>query len=368
MKVAEDAKKKAFADWRAAREEGKPASEIQDKRKAHVEAVKDHKTKLAACQRRDKKIAPKLTEIVDDVNAYLKHSRGKYEGLLEKIISSPPIKAKHNPFYNGSFNGNDCFRLLENVDLTFEQLTKAADDEENEDVKKELLALLKVHKRIFASFAALVPSFRTTKRLSLLQQKQLKDDIQEFWEAYLAGPGSITIKIHMLVFHALIFLDEYGTIGFWTEDAVESIHAIVNTLARRYAALDLGRRAHQVLRMLTARKQKKDVDLKAKVEKEDEDGFRKKRSRVQGSRVNQPVADEPNQDIVNAADEFLALVQQAADGEINGNASWDTGGPGFPQVNLVDCQECRNSMQDDDVKFLTSSFACTIFCATKMPA
>jgi hypothetical protein len=30
----------------------------------------------------------------------------------------------------------------------------------------------------------------------------------------------------------------YGTIGFWAEDAVESIHVIVNVLSRRYLALD----------------------------------------------------------------------------------------------------------------------------------
>jgi hypothetical protein len=33
-------------------------------------------------------------------------------------------------------------------------------------------------------------------------------------------------------------LDLYGTIGFWAEDAVESIHSILNVLIRRYAALD----------------------------------------------------------------------------------------------------------------------------------
>ena len=131
----------------------------------------------------------KLTEIVDDINAYLKHTRGTYEGLLEKIISLAPIRAKHNPFYNGSFNGNDCFRLLKNVKLIFEQLTQAAEKEENESVKEKLLAVLTVHKRIFVSFAALVPSFRSTKRLTALEQKQLMEDIKEFWDAYLQGPG-----------------------------------------------------------------------------------------------------------------------------------------------------------------------------------
>ena len=129
---------------------------------------------------------------------------------------------------------------------------------------------------------------------------------------------------------------------------MESIHAIVNTLARRYAALDIGRRATQILRSLGARKQRKDVDLKAKAEK-GEEHFHKKRSRKQGRASNEPpVAAEPNQDIVDAANQFLDLVQKAADGEIDD--FWGDNGPAFPSFQLVDCPECRNAMQEDDVQ------------------
>jgi len=33
-------------------------------------------------------------------------------------------------------------------------------------------------------------------------------------------------------------LDKYGTVGLFTEDSLDSIHAIVNQLARRYASLE----------------------------------------------------------------------------------------------------------------------------------
>lgn len=46
----------------------------------------------------------------------------------------------------------------------------------------------------------------------------------------------------------------YGTIGFFAEDSMESIHAIVNALANQFAALDKSRRCTQVLRVLASRK------------------------------------------------------------------------------------------------------------------
>ena len=42
-------------------------------------------------------------------------------------------------------------------------------------------------------------------------------------------------------------LARYGTIGLFAEDAMEYIHAIVNLLARQYAALDGERWATQII-------------------------------------------------------------------------------------------------------------------------
>ena len=56
---------------------------------------------------------------------------------------------------------------------------------------------------------------------------------------------------------------------------------------------------------------------------------------------------EPNQDIVDAADEFIKLVEEARTGE-----SWDCengdSGPVFPEVIMEDCPECMK-MEEDDV-------------------
>ncbi len=50
-------------------------------------------------------------------------------------------------------------------------------------------------------------------------------------------------------------LFRYGTLGFFAEDSMESIHAIVNALARIFAALDMKRRLVQIMRGLASRKQ-----------------------------------------------------------------------------------------------------------------
>jgi hypothetical protein len=48
----------------------------------------------------------------------------------------------------------------------------------------------------------------------------------------------MTIKIHMLVHHFIEMLDRYGSIGLFAEDGIESIHAVINTIAQQYAYLD----------------------------------------------------------------------------------------------------------------------------------
>ena len=153
----------------------------------------------------------------------------------------------------------------------------------------------------------------------------------------------------MLVFHTRKLLETYGTVGFWAEDSIESIHAIVNTLAHQNAALDRKRRAVQVLRGLEGRKQRKTAEMEAKAKKQDGSTLSRKQSRTQGRLQDSSklVTVEPNQDIVDAADEFIKLVEEARTGE-----SWDCengdSGPVFPEVIMEDCPECMK-MEEDDV-------------------
>ncbi len=91
--------------------------------------------------------------------------------------------------------------------------------------------------------------------MSPLEQLSLLSSIDAFNDAYVDKcKGTITIKMYHLVHHLKEVLEKYGTIGLFTEDAMESIHAIVNELARQYSLLDYTRRAQQTVRVLASRK------------------------------------------------------------------------------------------------------------------
>ena len=206
MKDAEVQKAKAYKEYSAARADSlTPNDKRIAAKKAHKDACKDFSEKKAAYTGRDKRLVTALVNTVEEINTYLAHNRGKYESIIEQVIGSAPINAKHNPFYNGSFNGNDCQRLLHNYNILFEELRKASESEESESVKDKVREVTRLHERIFAAFSETLPLFRSTKLLSPLEQHRLIENIKEFWEAYFEGTGSITIKIHMLIFHTQFF-------------------------------------------------------------------------------------------------------------------------------------------------------------------
>jgi hypothetical protein len=228
---------------------------------AHKEAsAAANKAKIALDARFSKQVkemVDAIASMVDDITGYLDGVRGKYESVLELIISMSPINAKHNPFYSGSFNGNDCFRLIENYMELFKALREKAAGESDETVKASVIEMTELHQPVFEALSIILPKIRSCRKLNDEEQIILKIAIKDFWEAHLAIEGAtVTLKIHHLVFHVVdMLLDRFGTIGLFAEDAIESIHAFVNRYARQYAALDSSRRGIQIFRALTAKKE-----------------------------------------------------------------------------------------------------------------
>jgi hypothetical protein len=316
----EEATKRKEAAWHAlaiGRQQKTSSSISSDELKAllaaHKDTCKDHQEKKKRSSEGDKLFRLSLENIADEINQYLSGRRGTYERLLEFLIGSSPFNARHNPFYSGAFNGNDCFRLMENHALIFDML-------------RETL-------------------FRSPSLLSEADRGQLKSDISAFYNAYLAdgSSGSTTIKIHHLVFHTTEVLDTYGTIGFWAEDAVESIHAIVNVLSRRYAALDPSRRATQIMRASEARKEAKSAVLQSKrAAGKSTDNKRKRKNGT--SEV--PCGDMPSAcssakaaSPVEAANEFLTAVTDAT------AATGEAGA--FPDFTMVPCEACKEQLEQE---------------------
>jgi len=317
---------------------------------------------------KDKRGCLCLEAVIGDINQYLKLRCGKYERVLEHVIETV-INCKHNPFYGGSFNGNDCFRLLHNNDLLFDALIEAGDSnsEQNEVVKKALDDVVVRHKQIFKLFGQVVPNFRSTRLLDETQREELLEAINEFWEAYIGlSKGSITTKIHFLVHHTELMLKLYGTIGFFAEDSMESIHAIVNALANQFAALDKSRRCTQVLRVLASRKMSSMDIAVEKQEKYGDSVNLKKRKRVQGQ--NKKLATETaaaaavDQKLENAIEVFMracgthdACKSIESDRRVNDISNSpavvlddDCGKElTFPTFTLVPCHNCLDYLDSD---------------------
>jgi hypothetical protein len=98
--------------------------------------------------------------LVKDITTFLRVKQGSIECALEYVISAYPISAKHNPYYGGSFNGNDCMRLLKNVPTLFEKLFITID----ENASPNALQIIQCHHDIWASFASIVPLLRNNNK------------------------------------------------------------------------------------------------------------------------------------------------------------------------------------------------------------
>ena len=84
---------------------------------------KDLKNVKITRKKRDT-IVKAVKAVLVDMKTFSKSRMGNCERLIERMISESPINCKHNPYYSGSFNGNDCLRLVENMDYVFDELKK----------------------------------------------------------------------------------------------------------------------------------------------------------------------------------------------------------------------------------------------------
>ena len=68
--------------------------------------------------------------ILSDVRAFMKANMGPRERIIERLITEPPINCKHNPYYAGAFNGNDCIRLVKNMSFILNSLQEQFESDE----------------------------------------------------------------------------------------------------------------------------------------------------------------------------------------------------------------------------------------------
>jgi hypothetical protein len=272
------------------------------------------------------------------LGTHLRTRRGRHEQTPERLIGKPPINAKHNPCFGGSFNGNNCFRLLQNYGLFVDCLRDAASDAPDEE-KAKIEDIATRHDKMLGAFSRIAPSFRAARLLSIAERASLIADVKEFWEEHvLHSNGSVTIKIHMLVQHLIEMMNRHGTIGLFAEDGMESIHALVNTLARQYASLDPTRRVTQIVRQTAGRSR---IATKKETETMEQKGEQnKKRRRTQGNRKANVAAVNNNDhtDPVKVATEEALTAFFAAAPHFR-NQEDEQEQITFPEFQLVACEK-----------------------------
>jgi hypothetical protein len=115
--------------------------------------------------------------------------QGPMERALEKVVSMYPISAKQNPYYGGSFDGNDCFRMMENVSLILETSLDATDNNASEQAE----SMMKSHHEIWESFAAIAPLLRSRRKFTIREQEDLILDTKEFGIRFKTSPAVILL-------------------------------------------------------------------------------------------------------------------------------------------------------------------------------
>ena len=117
--------------------------------------------------------------VLAELKAFMKKKMGPCKCMIERLITKSPINCKHNPYYAGSFNGNDCIWLVENASFIFDSL------EDKFRTDKQLKDIILRFCEICVLWQSILPAIRAAHKLSPKAIEQLESDIKSFCEAYV---------------------------------------------------------------------------------------------------------------------------------------------------------------------------------------
>ena len=184
--------------------------------------------------------------------------KGPFTAALDDVISS--IGVHRQAYHGGSFLGNDCLKLLRNA-------SKIADVLRPRTLSIKPTSTQRPRRRA-SSHLSHSPPQEIKKVFSSYQSSQraytlLHKTKQIFDLAYAARPlckheqvvfmmracsfgcwfpraypnETITPKMHITIFEMTKLLQRYGTIGMFSEQAIESLHAVFNKLNRQHVSM-----------------------------------------------------------------------------------------------------------------------------------
>ena len=149
------------------------------------------------------------------------------------------LKLAPNAYHNGEFNGNACRDLLHNIG----RLEKLAKENEMGSDVTELIDCVKAFKMVVdACFG------------SRLGDYDYEMVIEEFRLSYMNLGLPIMPKVHTVFFHIAPFLQaklNSHRLGFFSEQAVETAHALFNAAWQHYKSQGKKKYAPSLLSCVT---------------------------------------------------------------------------------------------------------------------
>lgn len=122
------------------------------------------------------------------------------------------------PYHGGHFAGNECHKLLQNLDILQRMAEKACAYQ-----AFGFIETLRHFKEVVTS------CFGTTL------QENYKETIQKFKTSFLFLPISVTPKVHAVFYHVSEFVEKHQTsLGIFSEQATEAMHSRFKVHWERY--------------------------------------------------------------------------------------------------------------------------------------
>lgn len=160
---------------------------------------------------------PELHLLIGIVNHVVKHMEAEFQDCIAKWTKLCNVEKQ---FTNGGhgYNGNSCNMLLKKVDLLRSMCP--------------ILGLKYID--VLQTFKIVVNDC-----FSFHLKSTFKESINNFKSSYLTCGLSVTPKVHAVFYHVAEFCDMRGTgLGFWGEQAMESVHCDFMKLWSRYSVAE----------------------------------------------------------------------------------------------------------------------------------
>ena len=181
---------------------------------------------LAKAEKVLEELKGKMNELDASISA-LESQLDTCSGTKEQELSSKLHKLgiDRQAYHSQSFIGNHCLKLLQNSDGIVCVLSNELDRHKMSELFNKFLDIYKL--------------MSVKKILAEHEIESLSNMCYEFgkWFPENFPNETITIKMHLLIYHVPQFVKKYKSLRLFSEQMLESIHANANTLHRTFCSV-----------------------------------------------------------------------------------------------------------------------------------